>query len=497
MVIKKLLKGLKYEASDLDKIKELNVNGIEIDSRLINEGNLFIAIKGRELDGHKFVLDAIKNGAVAVVINKDAYVDSVFIQKDVLVICVDNTRAVLPKIVAEFFERPTEKFKLVGITGTNGKTSVSTITNIIYQKMGASTGVIGTINNYINDEIVPIKKTNPTTPDCVELMKIMDIYRKNSIDIVFMEVSSMALKTKRVDECDFDIGVFTNLSPEHLDDHRTMEDYINSKLLLFPLCRKCVVNADDELCGRVLEKCSGEVLKYGIRNVNNCDVYADNIIYRGGFVEFDLCYQNMREKIKIDIPSEFAIYNILAAISICLLDGLSLKHIVNNMGVNFSIEGRFEILKTNEAFSVIIDYAHTPAALENLLKAVKMNPNYKRVITVFGCGGNRDKSKRAPMGRIVQKYSDISIVTSDNPRWENELEIIEDILKGMDKKEQIYVENNRRKAISKALQIATENDVIVIAGKGHEDYQIIKDKRIHFKDKEVVYEELNYKSGEN
>jgi UDP-N-acetylmuramoyl-L-alanyl-D-glutamate--2,6-diaminopimelate ligase len=419
---------------------------------------------------------------------------------------VSNTRECLSHIINNFYSNPSGSFKLIGVTGTNGKTSVTTIARYVFMKLGFHTGLIGTIDNFINQTKLDIEKTTPTTPDCVELGKIMDMFVQKNADVALMDVSSMALKTHRVDHCQFDIAAFTNISPEHLDNHKTMEDYVSSKLHLFDLTGKAVVNVDDEYSGKVLDRCQGEILRYGLKNPDLCDIYAKDISYSSENVSFTVVYKhdtwhghslavNREMPLTINIPSEFAIYNNLAAIGICLKCGIDFENIIDVLHDDIYIEGRYDVVKAGQPYTVIIDYAHTPAALENILNAVRKNDSYKRIITVFGCGGDRDKSKRSTMGKISQHLSDITILTSDNPRTEKPYSIIADIRRGMDNGINRYLTiEDRKEAIEYALSIAEADDAILIAGKGHEKTQIFDDYSIDFSDKEVVLQAINNSS---
>lgn len=504
-------------------LDHLYVNDIQINSKKIKPGNMYIATQGEKADGHNFIHEAYENGAIFIVINSEKYTELNFNRlTNITIIKLKNTREFLSQIINNFYSNPSKHFKLIGVTGTNGKTSVTTIANYVFRKLNKKTGLIGTIDNYINDTILPIEKTNPTTPDCIELGKIMDIFVGEKVDIALMEVSSMALKTHRVDRCHFDIAAFTNLSPEHLDNHKTMEDYCNSKLLLFDMVNKAVINMDNEYSDRVLAGCHGNILKYGIQNPENCDIYAKNIQYTNESVSFQVVYKqnnsnriSLSSEVKPDLdnqnnitdvksiitrelpitiktPSEFAIYNNLAVIGICLMSGFSLEDIVPILHDDIPVEGRYDVIKTQQPFAAIIDFAHTPVALDNLLKAVRKNDTYKRIITVFGCGGDRDKSKRSVMGHISQQLSDFTIITSDNPRTENPLLILEDILDGIDQSQTDYKAiENRKEAIEYAISIAKEGDAIVIAGKGHEKVQILNGYSIEFSDKDTVLEVIN------
>lgn len=491
--LKQILNGLDYEIIMNGSLH--NVNDIQINSKLISKGNMYVAIEGEKMDGHEFVKEAYQKGASFFVINRAKYseMDLSFLT-NVTLITVLNTRESLSQIVNNFYSNPSKNFKLIGVTGTNGKTSVTTIASYVFQKLHYRTGLIGTIDNYINHSVLDIAKTNPTTPDCIELGKIMDAFVKENVEVALMEVSSMALKTHRVDQCQFDIAVYTNISPEHLDNHKTMEDYLNSKLRLFRMADQAVVNIDDEQSGKVIEQCPGKILKYGIKNPQLCDIYAKNIHYTGEKVRFTVVYQNEELPLTIHTPSEFAIYNNLAVFGICLMIGIKIADILGFLQDDIPVEGRYDVINSGQSFHIIIDYAHTPAALENIINAVRKNDSYKRIITVFGCGGDRDKSKRSIMGQISQHLSDITIVTSDNPRTENPDSIIKDILMGMDEALRNYfILPDRKEAIEYAAAIAEAGDAIIIAGKGHEKVQILNGYTIEFNDKEEVLAALKTK----
>jgi UDP-N-acetylmuramoyl-L-alanyl-D-glutamate--2,6-diaminopimelate ligase len=484
--ITKLLQGIEHQI--LFYGADEYINDVKINSKLIEPNDMYIALNGRKVNGHDFIDEACKKGARAFVINVDK-ANEIKLPKymDCTIITVANTRESLPYLIRNLYHNPTEKFDLIGVTGTNGKTSVTTIAKHVFTRMNYNTGLIGTIDNYINNQRIDMKTTTPTTPDCIELGKLMDLFVQEKVDTVFMEVSSMALKNHRVDGCKFDVGVYMNISPEHLDDHKTMDDYIASKMMLFDMTEKAIVNVDDSYAFQVLERCKGSVLRFGIKNVSDCDIYAKDVSYSNTCVSFTVVYQGKEYGVKLNIPSEFAIYNNLAVLAICIMKGMNLGEVIDILGEDIKVEGRYDVISENNSCSVIIDYAHTPAALENLLTAVKKNTSYNRIITAFGCGGDRDKSKRSIMGKISQEMSDLTIITSDNPRTENPMNIIDDILKGMNTKFDNYIViEDREKAIHYAIEKADKSDVVVIAGKGHEKVQIFNGYTIEFDDKEVA-----------
>ncbi len=488
MNYKVVMQGIEYAVNNEGAFSE--ITDISSNSKNVKTGGTFIAIVGLKRDGHEFITEAVRKGAGIIICNKDR-ASSLSLPKDVTVISVEDTRMVFSKIANNFNSDPTSKFSLVGVTGTNGKTSVTTMVNHVFRKLGYKTGLIGTINIYINGEVVDIERTTPTTPDCLELGKIMSLCVENGVEHVFMEASSMAMKLGRVRDCKFHTAAFTNLSPEHLDDHKTMEDYKNSKLLLFPMAENAVINMDDP-CGEEFVGASrGRVFRYGIENYENCEIYAHDIKYHSDRVEFKVAYGGSSTDFSVMIPSRFAVYNSLAAIGICLSLGLKIEQIRDNLCEKLNIAGRYEVIKGGGK-TVIVDFAHTGVALENLLSAVRQNKTYKRIISVFGCGGDRDNSKRSVMGGISQRLADYTVVTSDNPRTEDPMRIIGHILDGMDSGADNYtVEPDRESAIKKAIEMATADDVVVISGKGHETVQIFNGYTLEFNDKAVAEKYLN------
>lgn len=466
---------------------ETEITGLTIDSRKVEDGNLFIAVKGRDSDGHSFIPMAVGKGAAAILIDNDKVdeLGSDLNLESISIISVNDTRDILSKLSNSFYEHPAKHFDLIGVTGTNGKTSVTVILKHVLEMLGHKTGLIGTIANYCGDEVVEIDRTTPTTPDCIELAQIMDYMASQNVDDVIMEASSMGLKTKRVKDIVFDVGVFTNISPEHLDDHKTMDDYKESKLMLFKQAKKTVVNMDDDYAQNIVDV-SGPCLKYGIRKKGPCDLVAESISFSNEGVSFRMVHGIEQFKVNLSIPSEFAVYNALAVAGTCIQLGIPFKKLEGPIQDEFTVPGRYDIVLAPGGYTGIIDYAHTEVALDNLLRAVKANPAYDRVISVFGCGGDRDNSKRAPMGKVSGEIADYTIVTSDNPRTEDPQKIVDMVEEGVKATGGEYeVVVDRKSAIKRAVEMAKENDAIVIAGKGHETYQILKDKTIDFDDKEV------------
>jgi UDP-N-acetylmuramoyl-L-alanyl-D-glutamate--2,6-diaminopimelate ligase len=479
---------------------EVEVSGVAIDSRLVKPGDLFVATVGREADGHDFILQAAANGAAAFLVTdawagggaRDSALDAA---APGALVSVPDTRAVLSTLVNRYRGEPSRKFTLVGVTGTNGKTSVATLINHIWTEDGRRTGLLGTIDNYCAGEVMDVRRTTPTNPDCVELGEIMSRMVDAGIDSVVMEVTSMGLMMGRASGCDFDVAVFTNLSPEHLDDHGTMEEYKRAKLLLFDRAKIAVINADDPVSDEFAARAKGRVVRYGAGGEADCDLYADNIAYSPGGVGFDMVakagsFGRAEEevfRVTLATPAGFAVYNALAAAAACAVTGVPLKAAAAALSKPVEIAGRYQLLSSEDGVSVIIDYAHTAKALENLLEAVRANPSYGRLISVFGCGGDRDPGKRAPMGELSGRLADHTVVTSDNPRTEDPLAIIAQVEEGVKAVDGAYeIEPDRAKAIEGAILAAGPGDVVVIAGKGHEDYQIIGREKIPLDDRELA-----------
>ncbi|MDR0817645.1 MAG: UDP-N-acetylmuramoyl-L-alanyl-D-glutamate--2,6-diaminopimelate ligase [Clostridiales Family XIII bacterium] len=516
MKIETLFDGIDYKLLSGDPDTE--ITGINIDSRLVKKGDLFVATVGRNSDGHDYIDKAAEQGAAAVLVQSD------YSYKEYLnatIIATSDTREVLSKLVNNFRGEPSKRFNLIGITGTNGKTSTAAMIDHILSTEGHKTGLLGTIDNYCGGEVIETLRTTPTTPDCIELGEIMTLMADNKVDDLIMEVSSMGLKAGRVTACDIDIGVFTNLSPEHLDDHGTMEDYKASKLRLFDIAKKAVINADDPVAEEAIAKAKGEVLTYGLeqysripRNIHEkhppnsvnsarntrtdaqACLIASDVEYTGSGVSFTAAYTDPEGKAHVNTvstvtPSEFAIYNALAAMGAAILSGIAPGAAAKALSDMGGVAGRYEVITSENGISAIIDYAHTAKALENLLEAVRAVPAYKRIISVFGCGGDRDPSKRAPMGEISGRLADYSVITSDNPRTEDPVYIVKQVEEGIKKtgrtRPAYYeAEPDRRAAIELAVSIAEPGDAIVIAGKGHEDYQILGTGKIHFDDREEI-----------
>jgi UDP-N-acetylmuramoyl-L-alanyl-D-glutamate--2,6-diaminopimelate ligase len=478
---------------------DVDILGVAIDSRLVKPGDLFVATVGREADGHDYIPMAAANGAAAALIarGRESDIGLEAVAGSFSVASAPNTRAALSGIVNRFHGEPSRRFTLIGVTGTNGKTSVATMIDHALERSGRRTGLLGTIENYCLGEVMDVRRTTPTNPDCVELGEIMTRMADAGVEVLTMEATSMGLKMGRVSGCDFDVAVFTNLSPEHLDDHGTMEDYKASKLMLFGMAKSAVINADDPAADDFAAAAAGPVTRYGVKDGDRCDLWAEGVEYAPGGVGFDMAAKGRgasgeeRARVELATPAEFAVYNALAAAGACLAVGMELRDIAAYLSEDIEIAGRYQVIRSDDGVSVIIDYAHTAGALENLLGAVRSNPSFGRLISVFGCGGDRDPGKRAPMGEISGRLADRTIITSDNPRTEDPLAIIAQAEEGVRASGGAYeIEPDRAKAIGKAVRSAAPGDVVVVAGKGHEDYQIIGREKIHLDDRETAAEAI-------
>lgn len=481
MNVKELLDGIDYEVvNGKDTTEIINVC---YDNRKVKQGDLFVCIKGFATDGHKYAPQAIESGAVAIICEDEMNIEN----KDVTVIKVKDSRKALAVCGDNFFDHPSKKMKMIGVTGTNGKTTTTTILKDILTRAGYKVGLIGTIANYIGNEKF---HTERTTPESFELQSLFSEMVKQDVDYCVMEVSSHALALDRVYGIQFDAAIFTNLTRDHLDMHKTFEAYYKAKFKLFENADNCIINIDNEYGKRIvsdLQEMNSEAKIITMSTKEEADYKAEDINLEAISSSFTV----RGEEFEMDIPGLYNVQNALGCIAVCEIMNLPIDNIKEGL-CNASVRGRCEKVGKNHNidFSIIVDYAHTPDGLENVLSTVK-NVTKGRLIAVFGCGGNRDTVKRPQMGKIAEDIADIAIVTSDNPRKEEPSEIIKDILKGMtDKTNHITIEN-RYDAIKKAIEIAEKDDSIVIAGKGHEDYQILKDKTIHFDDKEVVEEILN------
>lgn len=463
---------------EIGHIKQFNFNPsvsfLTCDTNEIKKDSIFVCLKGINFDGHNFAKKALNLGAIAVVVEKDLKLPNQ--------ILVENTHKAFSKMCANFYDNPARKLKIIGVTGTNGKTSTTKLIKDILTKHGKKVGLIGTIQNEIGDEVIYAKNTTPTH---LEFQKLLHTMVLKKCEYVVMEVSSHALVQERIGDTKFSIAVFTNLSQDHLDYHKTMEEYYKAKKKLFSMCEKALICLDDEYGKRLFSELFCEKFSFAIKNEKATFLAKDIEVTCDG-VYYILQSENIREKITFKTPGIFSVYNSMTAFICCYLLGFNPKETAKILKLCNPIKGRSEKLNINTNFTVICDYAHSPDGLKNILDSIN---NYKktRVITLFGCGGDRDKTKRPIMGEIAAKNSDFLVVTSDNPRTENPEKIIDDIVVGVNKTKTPYVKiTNRKKAIYYALKIAKKDDIILLAGKGHETYQVLGTEKIHFDEREIV-----------
>lgn len=467
---------------------DIEIAQIEHNSKKVKENTLFVAVRGFDFDGHKFIEEAIKNGATAIMVDMSANLKDVKMPSGVTVVISTDTRESLALAACNFYGNPSRKFKLIGITGTKGKTTTAYMIKSILEKAGYKVGLIGTIENYVGED--SLGKSDRTTPDSLKLQQIFYKMAKEKMDFVVMEVSSQSLKLNRVLGCDFDYGIFTNLYKDHisLKEHTDMDDYFNSKLKLFQICKKGFVNSDDFKCEKIISnspKC--EFKKYGIDN--NADILAKDITITNISVDFKVKIENRNERVKINLPGRFSVYNGLAAISIASFLGINIEKIKEGLE-DITVPGRNELVPNKQELAIMIDYAHTAESLENILQSAKTYTK-GRVICVFGCGGERDKIKRPVMGEVSGRLADYSIITTDNPRGEKPEVIIDEIENGIKKTKGKYeVVINRKEAIKKAIDMMNKKDIVIIAGKGHETYQEINGVKNDFDERVIVKEIL-------
>lgn len=484
MNLKKILIGL--EGLKVKGNLDLEIKGIESNSKNIEEGFLFIAIKGFSVDGHKFISSAIENGATAIMIEEGCDLKALNIPQNITIIMAKNTREALAICSSNFYNNPSSKFKLIGVTGTKGKTTTTFMIKEIMEKAGKKVGLIGTIATYINGK--KIKDSDRTTPESLELQKLFNKMVQENVEVVVMEVSSQSLKLHRVDGCEFDLVLFTNFSEDHISEkeHPNMEDYFNSKLKLFNMCKEGIVNADD-LYGSKIPKLFPEsnITTYGIDN--SAKVLAKDITITNAYVDFRVKITDRNERVRTGIPGRFSVYNSLAAICVAKKFEIS-PEVIKQALEEVRVPGRSELVNNKRDLTIMIDYAHSPESLQNILQAVKSYTR-GRVISVFGCGGDRDSGKRPIMGEISGKIADFTIITSDNPRTEDPQKIVEQIEEGIKKTNGKYkIVVDRVEAIREAIIMANKRDIIVLAGKGHEPYQEINNTKYPFDERIIVNE---------
>lgn len=477
MKVSELIKGVSVEKIVGDA--NADIKELHCDSRTVSSGGLFFAVRGYKTDGHDFAPYAETKGAVCIVCEQEVPVT-------VTQIIVSDTRAAMAVMASNFYGNPSEKFKLIGVTGTNGKTTTTFIIKAIAEAAGHDVAVIGTEGCYIKDRFLP---TNLTTPDPIELNKMFSLIASSGVKIAAMEVSAHALALKKLENTKFEVGIFTNLTQDHLDFFRNMEDYKKAKQSFFKpqSCKKAIVNNDDA-CGReIYTKKEIEIYGYGI--YNPAEMFAVNINYSTDGIKYTANICDNIIEIESPLFGKFNVYNTLAAASACYLCGISIHNIKKGIKNLKSIKGRFNVITAKKGCKIIIDYAHTPDGISNVLCAAKELCTGK-LISVFGCGGNRDKTKRKIMGNTAAELSDFCVITSDNPRYEDPMDIIREIEKGVSGKRSYICIENRKKAINYAVLTAKEGDIIALLGKGAEPYQEIAGVRYPYNDYDTVTEIL-------
>ena len=484
MKLSKLLIGLENlkAKGDLD----IDITGLESNSKNVKEGYLFIAIKGFSVDGHDYINNAIEAGAKAIMVQEGCDLKKIKLPSDVTLIMAKDTRHALAICSCNFYDNPSRKFRLIGVTGTKGKTTTTFMIKEILEKAGYKVGLIGTIATYINGKMV--SESSRTTPESIELQKIFAQMVEAGVEYVVMEVSSQSLKLHRVDGCDFNIAVFTNFSEDHIsaNEHPDMKDYFESKLKLFQMCDNGIINVDDLQVSKIPKLFpDSNIMTYGIDNY--CQMLAKDITITNSYVDFRVKVSDKNERVKVDIPGRFSVYNALAAICVAKKIGVPSDKVIEALA-EIKVPGRSEMVPNKREIPIMIDYAHSPESLQNILSAVKSYTK-GRVISVFGCGGDRDKTKRPIMGEISGKIADFTFITTDNPRTESPEEIVKEIEDGIKKTKGKYkVVVDRKEAIKEAINMANKQDIIVLAGKGHEPYQEINGKKYPFDERIIVKE---------
>ncbi len=471
MLLKNLIPNIDKKIGDTD------VLGITSDSREVREGYAFVCISGVTADGHDYAQKALDMGAAVIITER-----KIGVEREIV---VDDTRELYANMCAIWFGNPANSLKLIGVTGTNGKTSITYMLKSILEAAGHKVGLIGTIHNMIGDEVI---ETKNTTPGVYELNRLFAQMRDKGCQYVVMEVSSHALHQKRVCGLCFETAIFTNLTQDHLDYHITMDNYYEAKKCLFAMCKTAIINADDEYGKRLCEELDCKTVTYSLDDTSTYSAKA--VKYYPSSVEYELVSNTLLKHLVFNTGGAFSVYNSMCA-AVCAIElGIPIDTVIDAIGKIKGIKGRAESVPTGRDFTVIIDYAHTPDGLKNILKTFR-ECEKNRVIALFGCGGDRDRTKRPIMGKIAARYADYVIVTSDNPRSENPSEIIKDILVGTEgTNTPVTVIENRIEAIKYAVAIAQKGDIIVLAGKGHETYQILNEGTIHLDEREIVRDAL-------
>lgn len=474
MNLRELLNNV--NVSEIRGNENKNIENISYDTRKVDEKSLFVCIKGINTDRHKFVLQAYEKGCRAFVSEYPLDLEGI------ANVVVDDTNKALALIVANYYGNPEKSLRMIGVTGTNGKTTVTTVLKSVLEGCGYKVGLIGTNDIAVGDKKIPSENTTPEAPELFLYLKKM---KDEKCDFVVMEVSSHSVSQRRIWGIEFEVGAFTNLTQDHLDYHKTMENYAEAKSEFFMQCKNSVINADDEYAKVMKEKVKGKLFTYSVHKTS--DYKATKVCHKDDSVEYTVKKKDGEYNVLFPVPGGFSVYNSLTVCAICGAIGIPDGFVKMNLKNAKRVMGRCEIVPIDKPYKVIIDYAHTPDGMENILTTVK---EFKkgRLITVFGCGGDRDKGKRPKMGKTAEKYSDVTVVTSDNPRSEDMQAIIDDILAGIENKENVFTEPDRKKAIALAMNMAREGDIVLLLGKGHETVQKFKDYNIEFDERKIVRE---------
>lgn len=501
MMLSTLLQGLKYNLlfGNLNR----KISNIEYDSRKTGDGSLFVAIRGCTTDGHRYIRDAIEKGSVAIVVDSsfaESTKDELLRINDgrAVLIVMEDTRKAIGSLSAAYFNHPEDRLDLVGVTGTKGKTTTTFMINDILRLSGRDTGLIGTVCTMIGDEKI---HTGHTTPESHEIYELLEMMAKKQFDSCVMEVSSTGMKFDRVYGLRYDIGCFTNLYEDHIggDEHADMEEYLNCKLALFNQSRTAVINRDCDVADRVIEYASGRcpVYTYGMSPDCDCRAYDIRKTRKNGVTgtTFMISSPWYEGEIFMSLPGKFNVYNALCAICTAGLLKIDFEAVRGALSRVF-VPGRVQPVQNKLNISVLVDYAHNASSLQSVITTVREYTE-GRVITVFGCGGERSATRRYEMGEVSGNYSDYTVITSDNPRSENPQKILDNIVEGIRRTDGKYeVIEDRAQAIEKAIRLAEDGDTVLIAGKGHEDYQIFADRTIHFDDVEVASEIVSHLEAE-
>ncbi|MCR5784154.1 MAG: UDP-N-acetylmuramoyl-L-alanyl-D-glutamate--2,6-diaminopimelate ligase [Eubacterium sp.] len=489
MKLSYLLEKLEYET--VKGTTDTEITDLVYDSRKVTKGSVFVCIKGAASDGHKYANDAASKGAFALITEDDVEVDDSF---DITIIKTKDTRKALAVLSAAYFSHPADRLKVIGVTGTKGKTTTTYMVKSILERAGIKTGLIGTIETIIGDKHIPAVNT---TPESYIVQKSFAEMEKEGIECVVMEVSSQGLMMHRVAGFEFEMGIFTNIEPDHIgpNEHASFEEYLECKAMLFKQCRYGLINLDDKHYKDIIKDATCSIKTYGFNEGASYRAENVNMFSGGGSlgVEYDIT-GDLDAHIVSHVPGKFSVYNTLCSAAICDHFGIDKKNIEEAL-LNPKVKGRIEPVKVSDDFTLMIDYAHNAMALESLLSTLKAY-NPKRLVCLFGCGGNRSKLRRYEMGEVSGKLADLTVITSDNPRDEDPQDIINDIKIGMEKTDGKYIEiADRKEAIKYVIENGQPGDIIILAGKGHEDYQEIKGKKYPMDERVIIKEILEELKG--